>query len=192
MSSAPVKALFEPPLDEMYRSNSPSAGNRFVPRKSICSQKCARPGHSSGLDIEPTATFIEAAALLASGSEHSSTRSPLLSWRPRKLRRSSSEAATSKICSCPPAPATAEAGSGAGAASSAAVSESRRRRDTSVGTCMVASDTRWLVAAARLAISGRIVPKVSRGRFPSSLLCGGDFQRTTRGNFRAICHSCWQ
>jgi hypothetical protein len=54
-----------------------SDGYFSVPRKSMCSRKCASPGRVAGSSIAPAFTTSEAADLLSFGSESRSTRSPL-------------------------------------------------------------------------------------------------------------------
>ena len=68
MSSESVYALLLPPCDDKYAENSSSLGNFLVPRKLMCSQKCARPGTSLGSEKAPTFTSRAAALLLDDGS----------------------------------------------------------------------------------------------------------------------------
>ena len=88
VASIPVNALLWPPCFERNSLNELSSGKGSVPRKSMCSAKCASPGMSSGSLKWPARISIAAAALSASGSHVRKTLSPFSSATYRYLRSS--------------------------------------------------------------------------------------------------------
>ena len=77
-NTPPFFVIIFSPFELKNLENESSPGYNFVPRKSMCSQKCANPGMSTGSEHAPTRTDIEAAAAVDVGSEQSSTRRLLL------------------------------------------------------------------------------------------------------------------
>lgn len=86
--SAYVDAFDVPPFSDKYVLYAFSLGYFFVPRNSMCSQKCANPGKLSGSLMCPTSTVMAAAALSVAGSLMSSTFRPFVSCSPRYSRLS--------------------------------------------------------------------------------------------------------
>jgi hypothetical protein len=75
-----VYALLLPPFSFRKAEKEFSSGNFSVPRKHMCSQKCARPSTSPSLK-DPTLTCSAAAAMSVRGSLHTITRRPFASVR---------------------------------------------------------------------------------------------------------------
>ena len=89
--SADVEALVDPPDFFTNRLYSLSSGYFSLPRKHMCSQKCANPGSSHGSLMCPTLTVSAAAALSALASLISATRILLGSVMHRYSRSSAGD-----------------------------------------------------------------------------------------------------
>ena len=69
---------FISPLELRNLEKESSPGYNSVPKNNMCSQKCAKPGISTGSEHAPTCTDMEVAADVVVGSEQRSMRKLLV------------------------------------------------------------------------------------------------------------------